>query len=388
MRQELNMVRTAQDLERKYNLAGMHEAFKLKDNTLTRVEQILQDFVNTIVGTLETFEGLEDGQIGTYFYKGVPSLETEPTTSWTDIYANHINDLYYDKDTGKAYTFTSSDGVFSWVEIEDADKVKVMALANATVDTKDSYRRLFLEQPVPPYDNGDLWLKDGVIYCCQISKPITEVYEVHDFIVSSQYAGDTLAIKNGKELEVLKGTVLKVIEDAEQFRVDLTDLDNDTTSSIELIKNALSTLITDENGQSMMKQTTDGWVFEMKNILETLTTTSEKVADLETDVTNNTSDVGDVEKVVKRLEEKTTNISLGQRDGKPSIILSAEGSNFKVEITNTAILFMEGASVPAHISNETLHIEKASIDQEIEIGSMAWVKRANGHISFMPKGVM
>ena len=388
MRQDRQGVRTAQELERKYNLAGMQKAFELSETGITRIDQILQDYVNTIVGTLETFEGLEDGQIGTYFYKGVPSLETEPTISWTDIFENHINDYYYDRDNGKAYTFTQSEGVFSWVEVKDEDKIKVLALANATVDAKDNKRRIFLEQPIPPYDNGDLWLKDGVIYCCQISKPSTEAFETHDFIVSSQYAGDTLAIKIGKELEVLHGTVLKVIEDADQFKAEINNLDTEQTSSIELIKNALSTLITDENGQSMMKQTTDGWVFEMKNILETLSTTSEKVSDIEGDVSSNTSDVANIEKMVKTLEEKTTYVNVGQRDGQPCIELGAKDSDFKVIITNTEILFMEGSSVPASMSNETMHIEKASIKQEIQIGTMAWVKRANGHISFMPKGVI
>lgn len=376
-------VRTAQDLERKYKLAEIQRAFEQTENSLTKINQILQDFVNTVVGTLDNFEGLSDGHITTYFGSGVPSLDTEPTTAWTDPLENHVNDLYYDKEQGMAYTFTLSEGVFSWVEVTDKKKIEVLALANATTDAKDGFRRIFVEEPKPPYDNGDLWLKDGVIYACQISKPSTEAFESHDFIVSSKYSGDTLAIKIGTELEVLRGTVLKVIEDTDFMRVEINDLDKETTSSIELIKNALSTLITDENGQSMMKQTTDGWVFEMKNILETLTSNSEKVSELEGDSNKAKSDIENMDTLIKQLEEKTTYIRMGSLNGEACIELGSEDSDFRLVITQTKIMFMEGNEAPAYMSNKTMVITKAYIKEQLQIGTMALVKRANGHISFM-----
>lgn len=378
-------VRTAKDLERKYKLAEIQRAFEQTENSLTRINQILQDFVNTVVGTLDNFEGLNDGHITTYFGGGVPSLDTEPTISWTDPLENHINDLFYDKDNGKAYTLVDIDGLgaYEWEEVTDENKIKVLALANATTDAKDGFRRIFVEEPKPPYDNGDLWLKDGVIYACQISKPSTEAFESHDFIVSSQYAGDTLAIKIGTELEVLRGTVLKVIEDTDYMRVEINDLDKDTTSSIELIKSALSTLITDENGQSMMKQTSDGWVFEMKNILETLTTNSNKVNELEGDSEKAKSDIENIDTLVKQLEEKTTYIRMGELNGEACIELGSEDSDFRLVITQTNIMFMEGNESPAYMSNKTMVITKAYIKEQLQIGTMALVKRANGHISFM-----
>lgn len=386
VKQDGSMVRTAQGLEQKYKLSEMRKAFEQSENTITRVNQILQDYVNTIVGTLNNFDGLLDGMITTYFYEGVPSLETEPTISWSDIKENHINDMYYDRESGKAYIFADTDGqgTYEWAEVEDESKIKVLAMANATVDAKDNRRRLFLEEPIPPYDNGDLWLKDGIIYICQISKPETEVFETHDFIVSSQYSGDSLAIKIGTELEVLRGTVLKVIEDAKFLRVELQDLDQETTSSIELIKNALSTVITDENGQSMMKQTTNGWVFEMTNILETLQSNSEKVGELESSTSEAKAKAKETEDLVKKLEERTSYINMGQRpNGQPCIELGAKDSDFKVIITNTEILFMEGEDVPAHMSNKTMVIRRGVIEEQLQISTMAWVKRPNNHISFM-----
>lgn len=370
-------VRSAQDLERKYKLAEIQRAFEQTENSLTRINQILQDFVNTVVGTLDNFEGLRDGHITTYFGSGVPTIQFD------DIEENHINDLYYDKDQGKAYTFTMSEGVFSWEEVTDENKIKVLAMANATTDAKDGFRRLFVEEPIPPYDNGDLWLKDGVIYICQISKPSTEAFESHDFIVSSQYAGDTLAIKIGKELEVLQGTVLKVIEDADFLKVELTDKDTELTSQIEFIKNSLTTLIKDEKGESMVQQTENGWEFSMKSFIETLNSNSEKVGKLESESNQTKSDVEQMDVLVKQLEEKTTYIRMGQLDGEACIILGSEDSDFRLVITQTNIRFMEGNESPAYMSNKTMVITKAYIKDQLQIGTMAWVKRANGHISFM-----
>ena len=383
-KQDRQGVRTAQDLERKYKLAEIQKAFEQTETSLTRINQILQDFVNTIVGKLDNFEGLSDGHITTYFYSGVPSLDTIPAIEWEDGIENHVNDLYYDKETGKGYTFTLSEGVFSWVEVIDENKTKVLAMANATTDAKDGFRRVFVAEPMPPYDNGDLWLKDGVIYVCQISKPNTETFEVHDFIVSSQYSGDTLAVKIGTELEVLKGTVLKVIEDSDFMRVEINDLDQETSSNIELIKNALSTLITDENGQSMMKQTSDGWVFEMKSILEVMNTNSEKVEELEGSAAETQNEVSQMDALVKKLQENTAWIRMGEtEDGEAYILLGSQDSTFQLVITQTQISFMEGDETPAYISNKTMFINRAHIEELLQIGTMAWVKRQNKHISFM-----
>jgi hypothetical protein len=387
-RQDRQGVRTPADLERKYKLAEIKKSLELKDTTVTRINKIMEDFVNTIVGTLDNFEGLEDGQIMTYFYKGVPSMETVPSTEWTDGALNHLNDLYYDRDTGKAYTLATVDEVATWVEVLDKNKVNVLALANATVDAKDNKRRIYLEQPLPPYDNGDLWLKDGVIYVCQISKPETESYEEHDFIISSSYGGDTLAVKIGKSLEVLRGTVLKVLQDASEMNITIESLDDNTRSEIEFLKNSLSTLIVGRDGQSVMEQDENGIRFSITSILESISDNAEQLDALNDGVKGVTDKVEGVDTIVKQLEEKTTYVNIGTYDGKPSIELGAQKSDFKVIITNEEILFMEGSSTPAYISNETLYITKATVEEMFSVGNMSIVKRANGHISFMPKGVI
>jgi hypothetical protein len=118
-----------------------------------------------------------------------------------------------------------------------------MAIANATIDTKDNFRRIFVEQPTTPYDNGDLWLKTGEIFVCQITKASTESFEDKDFILSTSYVGDTLAFKVGNELQVLKGSVLTIKENNDSYNVRLNDLDKKITNEINLSQSGLEVQI-------------------------------------------------------------------------------------------------------------------------------------------------
>lgn len=375
--------RTAEDLERKYDLAGLKKAIETVQDTLTKINQNTNEFVNVIVGTLENFEGLNDGQIATYFYNGVPSTETYPYTEWENGVLDHINDLYYDMQTGKVYVFTADETEPSWVESSDTEKIRVLALANATVDTKDNKRIIFLETPTTPYNNGDLWLKDGVVYACQISKAETETYEDGDFIVSSSYNGDTLAIKTGQELEVLRGTVLQIINDVNFWSAEVQNLDKNTTDSIELLQGMFRTIITDENGESRMEQTENGWRFVISSIEQQLQNNGEKVADLEEATNKSQSVVEGLESAVEEIKTKTASVKVGTYNDKPSIELFTSENSFKIVITNEEILFLEGSSTPAYIKNSGLNVEN-----HLYVGSLSIVKRGNGHMSIMPKGVI
>lgn len=71
---------------------------------------------------------------------------------------------------------------------------------------------------------------------------------------------------------------------------------------------------------------------------------------------------------------------------KPCIELGDTNSEFKVVITNTAIRFMEGSNVPAYINNQSLFINRAVIEEELEQGEFAWKARANGNLGLIWKG--
>lgn len=73
-------------------------------------------------------------------------------------------------------------------------------------------------------------------------------------------------------------------------------------------------------------------------------------------------------------------------EGEPCIELGESDSDFRLIITNTRIMFMEGATVPAYINNQSLHITKAVIEEEIQQGEFVWKVRENGNMGLVWKG--
>ena len=222
MKQDRNGVRTAQDLERKYNFSSIKKAIEQSETGLIKINQELDNFMSATIGDINNLQEQIDGSITTYFYSGVPTLSNLPASEWEE-YNVHLGDLYYDKDTGYAYRFYLDGETYGWLKITDSDVTKALALANAAKDTADSKRRVFTSQPIPPYENGDLWLNNEEIYVCQISKESEETYSDKDFIIATKYTDDTLASQVGNELTVVKGQVTTINEKANGLEVVITE---------------------------------------------------------------------------------------------------------------------------------------------------------------------
>lgn len=232
MKQDRNGVRTAQDLERKYNLSslvGLKQAIELQAEGINKTNTTLEEFMVSTMGDIENLQNQIDGQVHTHYYSGTPTLDNPPANEWPEEEYNlHIGDLYYDKDTGSAYRFVldGDTNEYKWIEEEDGATIEALAIANAAQDTADSKRRIFLSTPEPPYDNGDLWLNNEEIYVCQIGKPEGELYAEGDFIVAVKYTDDTLASEVANELTVVKGQVTTIIDDNNELKVTFTETTN------------------------------------------------------------------------------------------------------------------------------------------------------------------
>lgn len=195
----------------------------------------------TFAESMESLNELIDSKITTWYYSGVPTLSNLPASEWAtnEEKTSHIGDLYYDKATGYTYRFMQGTP-FYWEHIVDKDLTEALALANSASDTADSKRRVFVEQPAPPYDNGDLWFRDQEIYICQISKPEGETYAEKDFIIATKYTDDTLATQVGDNLEIVRGTVATIQEGVDAFKIDfettiksIDDRQQETIESME-----------------------------------------------------------------------------------------------------------------------------------------------------------
>jgi phage-related protein len=231
------LVCTKDRLTGSYTAGDWIKAGKYTDDTA------LNKFVNEIYPEdLAELTNQIDGKITTWYLTGVPTLTNAPANEWaTEDYIKHSGDLYYDKATGYTYTFQITEGSYGWVHIVDTDLTDALAKANAAQDTADNKRRVFLAPPLPPYDNGDLWFNDGEIYVCQIAKLAEEeVYTEGDFIIATKYTDDSLAMQNGEELTVLKGTVATIKESTDEYKIQfdttIKTIHNETKETTESLK--------------------------------------------------------------------------------------------------------------------------------------------------------
>lgn len=72
-------------------------------------------------------------------------------------------------------------------------------------------------------------------------------------------------------------------------------------------------------------------------------------------------------------------------EGEPCIILGTQKNDFRLIITNTRILFQDGTETPAYITNQSLHIKKAVVEEEMAFGQFVWQTRSNGNMGLVWK---
>lgn len=156
---------------------------------------------------------------------------------------------------------------------------------------------------------------------------------------------------------------------------------------IEQLTDSIMTLVTDGNGESLMVQTEKGWTFSTGQIQDIVNTTSENLNELTNEVGNANSAISILQQAVTDLGILNDYIKIGTYEDEPCIELGEIDSDFRLLITNTRILFMEGTGVPAYISNQSLYITKAVIKEELQQGEFTWKARSNGNLGLIWKGV-
>ena len=236
--------RSPTDLERKYDLAaiaGLKKAAKNSVKGLNKTNKTLEQFMIAALGNFENLQSQIDGSITTHFYSGVPTLENIPANEWgTDKDKNnHLGDLYYDKDSGYGYRFSLDDSSYVWVKLKDSDVTEALAIANSAKDTADGKRRVFTEQPAPPYDQGDLWFKEQEIFICQFSKLEKEEYQDGDFVTATKYTDDSTAIQIRDDFEQFMG-------DVEVNYSTTVEMESAITKSEEKITTSVNKTITEK----------------------------------------------------------------------------------------------------------------------------------------------
>ena len=155
-------------------------------------------------------------------------------------------------------------------------------------------------------------------------------------------------------------------------------------SSIELLQRSISQMVTDENGTSLMTQTSDGWTFNIGGLQSDVEAAATGINEVKGDLSQIDSLVQQTKDLADDIAEKTAYMTLTQdSDGDPALELGNTASDFKIRITNTSIDFMEGTSRIAYLTNKQLYIQSSVVTDEMKIGATSgfvWKKRANGNM--------
>lgn len=178
------VARTASD---KYNASDWvkKDSYASKDDMKDYVDGVTKDMQDQI-----------DSKAEQYFYAYDPTLDNEPAKSWTtdEEKEKHVDDLFYNTETGKAYRFMKGDdGGYKWELVQDEDVTNALEAASKAQDTADGKRRVFTadaskdEHPDPPYDAGDLWYTGAEVLVCEKPKAKGEAYDAGDWGKKDNY---------------------------------------------------------------------------------------------------------------------------------------------------------------------------------------------------------
>ena len=158
-------------------------------------------------------------------------------------------------------------------------------------------------------------------------------------------------------------------------------------SLIAQLANNIAMLVTDGNGTSLMTQTEDGWVFSTAETQASINRVTEGLESLASEAGGTKNAVEVLQQAVDDLGEIAEYVRIGTYEDEPCIELGESDSDFKLRITNTQIMYMEGTNVLAYFTNQSMHIKKAVIEDELQQGGFVWKARSNGNLGLVWKGV-
>lgn len=153
-------------------------------------------------------------------------------------------------------------------------------------------------------------------------------------------------------------SVEKVKETSDGNAVDIER----ANTRLQLLEDSFLSIVEDENGSTVLKQTSTGWTYDFSAMQDLLADNTEK------------------------LNKSGEYIKFNTYEGEPCIELGEGDSDFKVLITNTRIMFREGSQTPCFISNNEFIAENVSIKEELRFGQWFFSVRANGNLGLSWKG--
>lgn len=340
---------TADDIIRRLNdtINKNKKAVELLVDELNKTNTSIEKYVEALTKDIGNLQDQVDGNITTWFYSGVPTLENEPAIDWTtdNEKIKHIGDLYYDQDTGYAYRFNydNSTNTYNWLKITDSDVTEALALANSAQDTADRKRQNFVVTPYTPYDVGDFWIKDNKdLYRCQ-TKRTSGDFNSSDWCKATDYSNDDYA----KQVEAVLNDFKTTVETDYVTNVKF----NTTKESIEASVETVTTQITKiENDVSQNKTETDNKISDVNNKLNDYATV-ESVKTISNRVEENITATEKNTEIITKIEEN----GVTKVDTKTGFTMDAAGFHVdKSGAPTSSIVDETGMEVVDKTTNETI----------------------------------
>lgn len=164
-------------------------------------DSALKNFINgDFANAIDTMTEQIDGKIETWFQT------SDPASNWKTNAekAKHVGDMWYNSSTKllKCYrqTFRFVNGIgtvaYIWQTIEDKKAIDAYDAASKAQDTADGKRRVFVAQPYPPYDVGDLWVDGKELRRC-VTARASGSWNTNDWVVAVYYDNTQTTIDGG-----------------------------------------------------------------------------------------------------------------------------------------------------------------------------------------------
>ncbi len=164
-------------------------------------DSALKNFINgDFANAIDTMTEQIDGKIETWFQT------SDPASNWTTDAekAKHVGDMWYNSSTKSLSCYRKTlrlvNGtatiVYVWRTIEDKKAIDAYDAASKAQDTADDKRRVFVAQPYPPYDVGDLWVDGKELRRC-ITARASGSWNTNDWVVAVYYDNTQTTIDGG-----------------------------------------------------------------------------------------------------------------------------------------------------------------------------------------------
>lgn len=247
------------------------------------ISQVIQqqesqtEIINSVQDSIDNLTEQINENIIIYRGNGVPTLDNYPANEWTttELKDDHVGDLYYNTEDGKTYRFDKNGVIFSWVE-EKPDLSEAIELAQNALNVANDKMQVFVTQPTPPYEVGDLWTDGDDIFVCKTAKTEGQSFSPDDWENATNYAEqiDTTNVKLNETVSNLDGTNSTIADLTTTLNNDyltteqINAIVEGQNSDIEAIEGNISQIITDAEGLALRVTTieTDG-VSKVSNTL-------------------------------------------------------------------------------------------------------------------------